>query len=141
MNRQVDVCMINAGNIRNNTAYPFDKTTFTHKDLKASTRTHKHSPSSLHSTEQYATDSTTHQMPPKDHAQPTQPPTAKTKKIKNQAEVPFPCEMVVVRAPGTVLSDLLAFSRRFALQDPPVEKGGYLQVCFGFVHVCMRVCV
>lgn len=49
--------------------------------------------------------------------------------------------MVVVRAPGTVLSDLLAFSRRFALQDPPVEKGGYLQVCFGFVRVCMCVCV
>lgn len=49
--------------------------------------------------------------------------------------------MVVVHAPGTVLSDLLAFSRRFALQDPPVEKGGYLQVCFGFVRVCMCVCV
>jgi hypothetical protein len=38
--------------------------------------------------------------------------------------------MVIVHAPGAVLSDLLAFSRRHALFDPPVEKGGFLQVCF-----------
>lgn len=32
--KQSDVCFINAGNIRNNTAYPLDKTRFTYKDLK-----------------------------------------------------------------------------------------------------------
>jgi hypothetical protein len=34
--KQADVCMINAGNIRNNAAYPLDKQRFTYKDLKAS---------------------------------------------------------------------------------------------------------
>lgn len=53
-----------------------------------------------------------------------------------KAEVPFPCEMVVVHAPGAVLSDLLAYSRRFALQEPPVEKGGYLQVALLVTCTC-----
>ncbi|EKU22334.1 hypothetical protein NGA_0442310 [Nannochloropsis gaditana CCMP526] len=45
-----------------------------------------------------------------------------------KAEIPFPCEMVTVRLPGSVLSSLLQYSRQFALLDPPVEKGGFLQV-------------
>ena len=45
-----------------------------------------------------------------------------------QAEVPFSCNMVTLSVPGAVLSSLVQFSRRFSLLNPPVEKGGFLQV-------------
>ena len=113
--KQTDCAFVNAGNIRGNTAFPLDKTHFTYKDLKVPTQsTHPPAQSIAANLPLLLSN-----HPPTDP--PTHPPTG-------QAEVPFPCELVVVHATGAVLSSLLQFSRRFSLLDPPVEKGGYLQV-------------
>lgn len=44
-----------------------------------------------------------------------------------KAEIPFPTEMIVAKLSGQCISDAISYTRAFALQNPPVEKGGYLQ--------------
>ena len=42
-------------------------------------------------------------------------------------EIPFDTIIVNVELPGHVICDMIEFTRAFALQQPPIEKGGYLQ--------------
>ena len=44
-----------------------------------------------------------------------------------KAEVPFNTIITVVDLPGRVIDAMVSHTRAFALQKPPVEKGGYLQ--------------
>lgn len=44
-----------------------------------------------------------------------------------KSEIPFETGIVVINLPGQVLSDMITYTRGFALQNPPVEKGGYIQ--------------
>ncbi|KAI8617574.1 Metallo-dependent phosphatase-like protein [Chytriomyces sp. MP71] len=46
-----------------------------------------------------------------------------------QTEMPFANEIITLELPGHVIADMVKFSRAPALQNPPVEKGGYLLVC------------
>ncbi|KAJ9467321.1 hypothetical protein DIPPA_08457 [Diplonema papillatum] len=46
-----------------------------------------------------------------------------------KTEMPFGSPITTADLTGQVISDSLAFSRRLSKQDPPVEKGGYLQSC------------
>lgn len=46
-------------------------------------------------------------------------------------EVTYSSEMVVVRLPGQVISDTVAWTRKFALQNPPVKKGYYMEIDSG----------
>ncbi|KAI8617588.1 Metallo-dependent phosphatase-like protein [Chytriomyces sp. MP71] len=46
-----------------------------------------------------------------------------------QNEIPFPTEIVTLDLPGWVLNEMVKFSRAPSLQNPPVEKGGFFQVC------------
>lgn len=46
-----------------------------------------------------------------------------------KSEIPFDTVIVVLDLPGQVICDMISFTRGFALQKPPVEKGAYLQVC------------
>lgn len=45
-----------------------------------------------------------------------------------KAEVPFNCEITIVALPGDVLAKTIEYSRQWSLQDPPVDKAGFLQV-------------
>ncbi len=45
--------------------------------------------------------------------------------LKN--EIPFVSEIVVVNLPGRVIAECITYTRQFALNNPPVEKGGYIQ--------------
>ncbi|XRB13900.1 EF-hand domain-containing protein [Pseudoscourfieldia marina] len=45
-----------------------------------------------------------------------------------KAEVPFDSPVAVVNLPGAVLQEVVAFTRQFALHDPPVEKGCFVQL-------------
>ena len=42
-------------------------------------------------------------------------------------EIPFDTIIVNVELPGGLICDMIEYTRAFALQSPPVEKGGYLQ--------------
>jgi|LauGreSBDMM110SN_4_FD.fasta_scaffold11213_2 2',3'-cyclic-nucleotide 2'-phosphodiesterase (5'-nucleotidase family)/Ca2+-binding EF-hand superfamily protein len=44
-----------------------------------------------------------------------------------KSEIPFETGIVAINLPGQVLSDMITYTRGFALQNPPVEKGGYIQ--------------
>ena len=44
-----------------------------------------------------------------------------------KAEMPFPTAIAIVDLPGSVVASMVSHTRAFALQTPPVEKGGYLQ--------------
>jgi len=46
-----------------------------------------------------------------------------------QAELAFEDIAVVVHLPGHVISDTVAYSRRFAFQEPPMADGCFLQHC------------
>jgi hypothetical protein len=37
-------------------------------------------------------------------------------------------QMVVVNVPGRVIADSIEYSRQWAHADPPMEKGGFIQV-------------
>lgn len=45
-----------------------------------------------------------------------------------KSEMPFDSKITVVPLPGKVINEVVAFTRQFALQDPPVEKGMYAQL-------------
>lgn len=45
-----------------------------------------------------------------------------------KSEIPFDSKVTVVPLPGRVINEVVAFTRQFALQDPPVEKGMYAQL-------------
>jgi Ca2+-binding EF-hand superfamily protein len=45
-----------------------------------------------------------------------------------KAEFPFDSLVAVVPLPGKVVNEVVAFTRRFALLDPPVEKGMFAQL-------------
>jgi len=42
-------------------------------------------------------------------------------------EIPFDTIIVNIELPGSVITEMIEYTRAFALQEPPVEKGGYLQ--------------
>jgi len=42
-------------------------------------------------------------------------------------EIPFETVVVTLELPGGVICDMIEYTRAFALQNPPIEKGGYLQ--------------
>lgn len=42
-------------------------------------------------------------------------------------EIPFETIVVTLDLPGGLICDMIEYTRAFALQNPPVEKGGYLQ--------------
>jgi len=42
-------------------------------------------------------------------------------------EIPFDTIIVNIELPGSVITNMIEYTRAFALQEPPVEKGGYLQ--------------
>lgn len=44
-----------------------------------------------------------------------------------KAEMPFPTSIAIVDLPGRVVAAMVSHTRAFALQTPPVEKGGYIQ--------------
>jgi len=44
-----------------------------------------------------------------------------------KAEIPFHTIMTLCHLPGRVIGEMVSYTRAFALQTPPVEKGGYLQ--------------
>ncbi|KAJ3029973.1 UNVERIFIED_CONTAM: hypothetical protein HDU68_010550 [Siphonaria sp. JEL0065] len=46
-----------------------------------------------------------------------------------EAEMPFPSEIAQYKLPGRVINEVIAFSRAPALENPPVEKGGFMQSC------------
>ena len=46
-----------------------------------------------------------------------------------KSEFAFETALARVVLPGAVIADMITFTRSFALQDPPVAKGGYLQTC------------
>ncbi|KAI9309931.1 Metallo-dependent phosphatase-like protein [Obelidium mucronatum] len=48
-------------------------------------------------------------------------------------EMPFNSEIGQYQLPGRVINDVLSFSRAAALENPPVEKGGYMQSCDAIV--------
>ena len=50
-----------------------------------------------------------------------------------KAEVPFNTIITVVDLPGRVIGAMVSHTRAFALQKPPVEKGGYLQADDGLL--------
>lgn len=45
-----------------------------------------------------------------------------------KSEIPFDSKVTVVPLPGKVINEIVAFTRQFALQEPPVEKGMYAQL-------------
>lgn len=45
-----------------------------------------------------------------------------------KSEIPFESKVTVVPLPGKVVSEIVAFTRSFAAQSPPVEKGMYAQL-------------
>ena len=45
-----------------------------------------------------------------------------------ESEMPFNNELVCVDMPGRVISDIVAYTRSFSFQNPPVEYGGFMQV-------------
>ena len=50
-----------------------------------------------------------------------------------KAEIPFNTIITVVDLPGRVIAAMVCHTRAFALQKPPVEKGGYLQADDGLI--------
>ena len=73
-------------------------------------------------------------------------------------ELPFEIKLVVIKVPGKVLADAVAYSRLNARKSPPVEYGSYyMYVCikrlvlyvlyvfiqgyFVCMYVCMYVCI
>ena len=46
-----------------------------------------------------------------------------------KSEFAFPSVVARVDLPGQVVADMISFTRAYALQDPPIAKGGYLQAC------------
>lgn len=46
-----------------------------------------------------------------------------------KSEFAFPTCVAIVHLPGKVLCEMISFSRAFAIQTPPVEKGAFLQTC------------
>eukprot|EP01134_Creolimax_fragrantissima_P000832 CFRG0832T1 len=45
-----------------------------------------------------------------------------------ESEMPFDNEIVCVRMPGKVFSEIIKYSRQGAYQNPPEESGGFMQV-------------
>ena len=50
-----------------------------------------------------------------------------------KAEMPFSTLIVVLNLPGQVCADMISHTRAYALQSPPVAKGGYIQTDDGVV--------
>lgn len=46
-----------------------------------------------------------------------------------KSEFAFPTCVAVVSLPGQVLCEMISYSRAFAMQSPPIEKGAFLQTC------------
>ncbi|KAJ3119781.1 hypothetical protein HK100_000155 [Physocladia obscura] len=46
-----------------------------------------------------------------------------------EAEMPYQSEIAQYQFPGRIIDEIIRFSRAPALQNPPVEKGGYMQTC------------
>ncbi|KAJ3285295.1 hypothetical protein HDU79_007445 [Rhizoclosmatium sp. JEL0117] len=46
-----------------------------------------------------------------------------------EAEMPYASEIAQYMLPGRVIQEVIAFTRAPALQNPPVEKGGFMQSC------------
>ncbi|ORY31575.1 Metallo-dependent phosphatase [Rhizoclosmatium globosum] len=46
-----------------------------------------------------------------------------------EAEMPYASEIAQYKLPGRLIQEVIAFTRAPALQNPPVEKGGFMQSC------------
>lgn len=50
-----------------------------------------------------------------------------------KSEFAFPTVVARVKLPGRVVAEMVSYTRSFALEDPPIAKGGYLQTCDRFL--------
>ena len=50
-----------------------------------------------------------------------------------KSEIPFETPIAVVLLPGEVINKCVSYTRGFALQKPPIEKGGFLQTDDGIL--------
>lgn len=46
-----------------------------------------------------------------------------------KSEFAFETKIAVVQLPGKVISEMISYTRAYALQTPPVQKGAFLQTC------------